>query len=502
MKKNSFTYNTLFMTSANIVTRMTGFLYRIFLSRFIGAEGLGLFSLVSPVYAIACAIVASGIPVSAMKLISEHTAKKEYGKAKYMTLISLRLVFYVSLVLFFAILILAKPLSHLVGDTRTYPSFLILSLAVLITGFENIYKSSFYSLGIVKVPGLCEIAEQIFRIICVIFLALNFAKGNITISSFILTLGIFLGELLSLIILYFSYKSVTKNHTAKKVEGGMKEVLSTAVPVTIGRTGENMLSSISNILVPFLLVRVGLSKSEALSVLGVISGMIMPLLYMPSVFTNALSVNLVPFISGNLAKGNYLAIKRKLKKSLFITSLFCSPAVMGMILFKDEIAKYIFSDSRVAIFLPMMALGSFFASFRHLGAVSLNASGLAKKSSLYSLLGNAFEIALLFILIPIFRVYGFSLSYLIINVVLTIPTFIDVFTSLKLDFSTIMDSFIPLLPSIAAFYIVNMIRACLPPFMPGLLYFFYLAFLTVIIYLLLLFIMLREKKIIFFAKKT
>ena len=77
LKKKSFTYNTVFMTSANIVTRFTGFLYRIFLSRFIGAEGLGLFALVSPIYSVCCAIVASGFPVSSMKAVSECIAKKD-----------------------------------------------------------------------------------------------------------------------------------------------------------------------------------------------------------------------------------------------------------------------------------------------------------------------------------------------------------------------------------------------------------------------------------------
>ena len=117
------------MTGANIITRMTGFLYRIFISRFIGAEGLGLFALVMPVYSVCCAVVASGIPVAAMKKIPEA---KTPALKKAVTCSALKAVLYVSLILFSALFIFAKPLSLFLGDRRTYPSLLILSFAASI----------------------------------------------------------------------------------------------------------------------------------------------------------------------------------------------------------------------------------------------------------------------------------------------------------------------------------------------------------------------------------
>lgn len=100
------------MTGANIITRMTGFLYRIFISRFIGAEGLGLFALVMPVYSVCCAVVASGIPVAAMKKIPEaETASLK----KSVTRSALFLVLDVSLVLFCLLLFFCKAALALFG---------------------------------------------------------------------------------------------------------------------------------------------------------------------------------------------------------------------------------------------------------------------------------------------------------------------------------------------------------------------------------------------------
>ena len=208
----SFTYNTIFMSGANIITRLIGFAYRIFLSRFIGAGGLGLFALISPVYSVCCAIVASGLPVASMKNVSESIAKNDKRAAKTATLASLTLVLIISLLIFLILIFSAPLLSILLGDKRTLPSLYILCPAILITGFENIYKSSFYADRLVKIPAVTEIAEQLFRILTVVFLIVFYAKDNITLSSAVLTFGIFAGEALSLIILIISYNKSTKGN--------------------------------------------------------------------------------------------------------------------------------------------------------------------------------------------------------------------------------------------------------------------------------------------------
>ena len=322
MKRKSFTYNTVFMSAANIITRLIGFAYRIFLSRFIGAAGLGLFALISPVYSVCCSLVASGLPVASMKNVSECIARGDKKGAKTATVASLFLVFIISLILCLALLLFAPSLSLLLGDKRTLPSLYILSLSVLITGFENIYKSSFYADGLIKIPAATEIAEQLFRITTVVLLILFYAKDDITLSSAVLTFGIFAGEALSLIILFISYKTTTKKIPCLSVKNTLPSLLNTAVPVTASKTAETFLGSASNVLIPAMLVMYGFSRNEATEILGVVSGMVMPLLFLPSVFTNALSVNLVPFISANLSKGNKAAVKRKLEKVLRVTAFF------------------------------------------------------------------------------------------------------------------------------------------------------------------------------------
>ena len=80
--KSTLLTGTLFLTLAGILTRIIGFFYRIFLSRTIGAEGLGIYQLIAPVTAICFAFTAAGIQTSISKFVSMEIGKKNGTGAK------------------------------------------------------------------------------------------------------------------------------------------------------------------------------------------------------------------------------------------------------------------------------------------------------------------------------------------------------------------------------------------------------------------------------------
>ncbi len=495
MKKKSFMYNTLLMTGANAITRATGFFYRIYLSRRIGAEGLGLYGLVTPIYTICCAVVASGLPVAAMKTISECHAEGDRPRAKSATIMSLFLVMALSLPLFLIVFCGASPLSHILGDSRTKPSLTILAFAILITGFENIYKSSFYSEGRAALPAVAEISEQLFRILLVIALLSTVAKSDITRSSAILSFGTFAGEVLSLIVLSAAYAHHTKRQKYRLERRLIGELSKTAAPVTLARTAETILSSGCNILVPLLFTLYGFSNREALSLLGVISGMVMPLLFLPYLFTNALCVNLVPFVSANLAKGNHGAVLHKAEQCLVITALCTFPSAAILCIYASPIATRLFADSRVALFLPPMAIGGVLSTFRHILTALMNACGKAKTASLHSFLGNVAELVLLCLLVPRFGAFGYIASYIISNAVLLFPSAVTTAVALHLDMAVLKKTLLPLLPTAAAFlFVIPFTRS------PHLSFLLFSGLAASSIYLIGAYFLCFEKKIIFFSK--
>lgn len=53
MSRKNIITGTLILTCANLITKCMGFFYRVFMSNAIGAEGMGLYQLILPLYMLA-----------------------------------------------------------------------------------------------------------------------------------------------------------------------------------------------------------------------------------------------------------------------------------------------------------------------------------------------------------------------------------------------------------------------------------------------------------------
>ena len=68
---------TILLTAAGLLSRVLGFFYRIFLSRTIGAEGLGIYQMIFPVYGIFFSLCAGSIQTAISRFIA---AEPEHAK--------------------------------------------------------------------------------------------------------------------------------------------------------------------------------------------------------------------------------------------------------------------------------------------------------------------------------------------------------------------------------------------------------------------------------------
>lgn len=74
LDRTSMLYATLVLTGTSLASQLLGFLYRILLSRLIGAEIMGLYQLIMPVYSVVMSITAVGLTVAMSNLSSEYHA--------------------------------------------------------------------------------------------------------------------------------------------------------------------------------------------------------------------------------------------------------------------------------------------------------------------------------------------------------------------------------------------------------------------------------------------
>ena len=81
MKRKRFLRNICILTAGSIALRLIGIGFSGWLSRKIGAEGMGLFQLVFSVYSLASTIATSGIYLAVTRLVAEELGKGNEHRA-------------------------------------------------------------------------------------------------------------------------------------------------------------------------------------------------------------------------------------------------------------------------------------------------------------------------------------------------------------------------------------------------------------------------------------
>ena len=75
--KNTLLIGTATLILAGLLTRLLGFYYRIFLSARIGAEGIGLYQMIFPLYILAMSISSSGTQLAICQLVSKDVISSD-----------------------------------------------------------------------------------------------------------------------------------------------------------------------------------------------------------------------------------------------------------------------------------------------------------------------------------------------------------------------------------------------------------------------------------------
>ena len=78
MKKLTYIQGAFILTLTNLITGSLSFIYRVFLTRAIGSEGVGVYQLVLPLYLLFITLVSGGITTAVSKLIAEQTPGSNY----------------------------------------------------------------------------------------------------------------------------------------------------------------------------------------------------------------------------------------------------------------------------------------------------------------------------------------------------------------------------------------------------------------------------------------
>lgn len=372
------------ITGFSMLTRIAGFLFRIYLSRVIGAEALGLYQVAFSVFMVLLTIVSSGLPFMVSRLTASYQVSGERKKQSGLVMSALIVGLVVSILLCVVVLIFRSVFARLFTDEACLMILIVLLPALVFSSVYSVVRGALWGQGNYFALCISEFLEQIVRIfICVLMLspAASVVTNSVS-AAWSLTIACAV-SMVFVLLLYFIYGG--KLSRPKEA----KQLLRRSTPITGVRVGASIAQPLIGLIIPSRLIAIGYSSSQAMSLFGVAMGMTMPLLFVPSSLIGSLSTALVPDISMAVAKEDVKHIENRIRTSLTF-ALFISAMVVPLFAGAgEEIGQFLYGNSLSGIMLASSAWIMLPMGLNNITSSLLNSLGYEVRSCINYFIGAA-----------------------------------------------------------------------------------------------------------------
>ena len=416
LDRTSMLYGTLLLTGTGIAGQFLGFVYRILLSRLIGAEVMGLYQLIMPVYSVLLSLTAVGLTAAVSNLSAGYYARGERGAARQVLRRCLLGFLALFGVLAAVTALLYDPISvYLLGDARTQMGLLLLLPCILLTGVENLHKHFFYGTGAIRPPAAVELCEQVIRAGAVLGLLILFLPQNPERTVALIVLGMIVCELFSSMTLMLLARRRLAGEKLREPGASRRmnrQILAIALPVGFTSLLGNLMGSANAVLIPQRLVAAGAEVSRAMEEFGVLCGMTMPMLCLPTAFIGALGLVLMPKLAQGAALGNSPLIRRRIDRSMLATSVLMFPAMALLVVLGPTLGQLLFQEEGVGQHLLPLSVGVLLSCWQAVLGCALNGLGKQRAAARSSILSGALQLGCTYVLlgIPGVGVGGYSVG--------------------------------------------------------------------------------------------
>lgn len=401
------------LTLAGLICRVTGFFYRIFLSHSIGAEGMGIYQMIFPVYGFCFALVVSGMQTAISRSCAASWAAGRPRQAKTSFLAGFSLSLGLSLVIAFLLHGQAGRLAKLLSmDSRCIPLLQLIAFGIPFGVVHTCISAYYYARNKTAVPAAAQLLEQFTRVGASLVIWQIFLAEGKSPSPALAVGGLLAGELASslfsgiCILVHFQNPSLRRGPSGSFWRS-QRELTVLALPLAANRVLLTLLQSGEAILIPGHLVLSGMTSDDALTLFGVFSGMAMPFILFPSAITGSVSTLLLPTVAAAEARGNEEGIRRATEKTIQYCLLLGILAAGVFFFYGNALGRTVFHSAQAGTFIRIL---SFVCPFLYLtGTLSSILNGLGHTTLCFwqNAAGLLIRIGFVVLAVPGFGIQGY-----------------------------------------------------------------------------------------------
>ncbi|MCL2756213.1 MAG: oligosaccharide flippase family protein [Firmicutes bacterium] len=396
-----FSHAVALITGFTVATRGLGFLFRILLSRILGAEMLGVYQIAFSFFMVFMTMIASGLPLIISRQVSSLDDSNKRNKIRGIISSGLVISLVLSVVIITLVFSLQNVLYNIFTDTRSLRILFIFIPAIIATSIYTVLRAIWWGQKKFFLLGVTELSEVVARCL-IFFIMLSFAfifTDLASMAALSFTIACVISALIVVILYWIRSKkekrelntlSIDRETYKSHTRDYLKSQLRSASPITAVRVIMSIAFPIIAVIIPLRLVSAGWSSTDAISHFGIAVGMTLPLLSIPQAVISSMSTALVPELSGAMQRRDYALINHQIanciKITLFINFLLIAPFMavgpgIGRFLFANEMAGVYLTQS-AWIMVPM--------SISLITNAILNSLGAETRAMVHYIIGSVF----------------------------------------------------------------------------------------------------------------
>lgn len=456
--------NVAIITVFSVLTRLFGFLLRIFLSRTIGAEALGIYQVALSVFMVLLTVVSSGLTLIISRMTASYRVSNKKKEISSLVSSSLLIALVVSIILCLIILIFKNLFSQLFTDENCINILIILLPSLIFSAVYSVFRGVIW--GYDNYFALCvtELFEQVVKIaLCVLLLGAGMSalQSAMTVAwSF--TLSCLLSAVF-VVLLFFFYGGKMGKPTRV-----YKSVFLKSAPITGVRVAGSLVQPLIALILPAQLVLAGFTQEQAMSIYGIALGMTFPLLFLPTTLIGSLSTALVPDISMALVQNDNAHIQKRVSSSITFTLFITFLIVPIFMAIGDRIGNFLFGEVLSGTLLQMSAWIMIPMGITNITSSILNSVGMEVKSFINYVIGGVFTFISVMCFTKTMGVLSLPFGMGVSTAIAAILNIIMLRQKLKIEVKIFKQLFLMILLSLPSLAITSFLSSLLSYVLPDL----------------------------------
>ncbi len=420
MNKGIFLKNTAILTAASLALRGIGMVFRVYLAGQIGAQGMGLYQLITTVYNLFLTVATAGLGVAATRMITEELAlsggSRLWSLCRKLLAAALALGTLAGAVQFAGAELIAR---GWLKDQQAAAPLRILALSLPLVAAASCLQGYFMARRSVALPTAAQLGEQLLRMGLIVALLPAALPRGIGPACAAVVLGGTVAQLFSSAVIWQGCRRDLRRLRPAggqaPARGVLRRLWGIGAPVAATRYVGSALRTLENVMVPGCLAAFGGSRETALGQFGALKGMAMTVLFFPFSFLATLSTLLLPEITEAYAQGRRGLLDRLISRTILIT-LTVSVLMGGLFtLFAGELGEVLYHDGEVAFYIRVLGPVMPFLYLESMVDGVLKGLNQQLSTFRYSVYDSVGRIALIALLVPRTGMKGFLFVMILSN---------------------------------------------------------------------------------------